>query len=420
MSQWFDNALARAESVDDWLAPARQHSLQLLKTTPWPNRKTEAWKYTSLKPLADSELSVSPPVSKVPLETLETLAIDGLECIDILFVDGRPAGDLPGDLPEGVTLTALSDNSQGWVREKFARVKPERHLFGLVNDVLAIDGVVIDIADGVKLDRPLRIASLMNAGCEAHLRLIVRLGKGAAATVLEQFAGSDSSFITGVAEFEIGEGAALEHYRFALQTGAALSVGGDHFRLGTNAQLNSNLVGFGSQLSRLDVDVYHAGEHARAELNAIYLLDGNERFDLHSAIEHAVPHCNTEEKVRGIVGGSSRAVFNGRIHIHRHAQKTVAELNNLNLLMSRDAEVDTKPELEIYADDVRCAHGATIAEIDKKSLYYLQSRGISRTQAQVMLSFGFINELVNDMPNEALAEWLRPLLRERFEQMQVV
>jgi Fe-S cluster assembly protein SufD len=132
-----------------------------------------------------------------------------------------------------------------------------------------------------------------------------------------------------------------------------------------------------------------------------------------------VPNGTTEENVRGIVAGQARVVFNGRIHIHRDAQKTLAELNNRNLLMSADAEINTKPELEIYADDVRCAHGATIAQIDKKALYYLQSRGINRGQAQVMLSFGFINELVDQMPNEALAEWLRPQLRQRFAAMDV-
>jgi Fe-S cluster assembly protein SufD len=165
--------------------------------------------------------------------------------------------------------------------------------------------------------------------------------------------------------------------------------------------------------------VNYAGEFSQANLNAIYLLDNHEIFDLHSTIEHAVPNCTTEENVRGIVADHARAVFNGRIHIHRDAQKTLAELNNRNLLLSATAEIYTKPELEIYADDVRCAHGATVAQLDKKSLFYMQSRGISKAQAQIMLSFGFINELVDKMPNQPLAEWLRPQLRERFAQMEV-
>lgn len=415
MSQWFNDALARAEAVEDWLVPRRRHALQLLKETPWPTRKTEAWKYTSVRPLADLNLAYG---AKSAVSGLEV--IPGLESIDLQIVNGR-LNSLPAQesLPAGLSIKSLDDDSQSWLAQEFSTVKPERHLFGLVNDVLATEGVIIDVEPGVQINQPVRLVSQMTEGCESHFRVFVRLAKGASATVIEQFTGCETSFLTTVAEFDLAAKARLEHYRFALQTDVALSVGGDHFRLGQEAYLNSTVVGFGSKLSRVDVDIEHAGENARAELNAIYLLDGDELFDLHSTIEHAVPSCVTEEKVRGIVAGTSKAVFNGRIHIHRDAQKTLAELNNLNLLMSRDAQINTKPELEIYADDVRCAHGATVAELDKKSLYYLQSRGISRTEAQVMLSFGFINELVNEMPNGVLAEWLRPRLRERFEKMKV-
>ena len=179
------------------------------------------------------------------------------------------------------------------------------------------------------------------------------------------------------------------------------------------------MIGFGSNLSRLDVDIIHAGEGTHAKLNALYLLDGDELFDLHSTVEHSSAFGTTVENVRGIAAGRSRAVFNGRIHIHRDAQKTLAELNNHNLLMSDKAQINTKPELEIYADDVRCAHGATVSAIDTGSLFYLQSRGIGRDQAQILLSFGFINELVEQMPCQLLAEWLRPQLRQRFAQMEV-
>lgn len=416
MSQWLEGALARAETINDWLAPKRRQALALLKTTPWPSRKTEDWKYTSLVALREQQFNTAPAASSPP-----PALIPDVDSLDLHFVDGELQTDLStfGGV-KGVTVHRLADASQQWVAESFASVKPQRHLFGLVNDALATGGIAIDIADGVELARPIRILVHTSANSEAHCRVLVRLGRSAHATIIEQFAGSETSFNTSVAEFELGVEARLTHYRLALQTGAALSVGGDHFRLAEAAQLKSTVVGFGGKLSRVNVDVQHCGERAQAELNAVYLLNDDELFDLHSNIEHAVPHCQTREKVRGIVAGDARAVFNGRIHIHRHAQKTVAELNNLNLLMSPRAEVDTKPELEIYADDVRCAHGATVAEIDKRSLYYLQSRGISRSDAQVMLSFGFINEIVNEMDDVALAEWLRPQLRARFEQMKLV
>ena len=202
-------------------------------------------------------------------------------------------------------------------------------------------------------------------------------------------------------------------------TGSAKQLGGSHFMLHDRSTLNSTLVGYGSELSRLDVDMHHAGEFANAKMNAIYLLAEGELFDLHSTIEHAMPNGTTEENARGIVGDKARAVFNGRIHIHRDAQKTLAELNNRNLLLSRRGVINTKPELEIYADDVRCAHGATVAEIEGEALYYMLTRGVPRSKALVMLNFGFIQELINDMPNAAIRDWLLPVLSERFAHMEV-
>jgi Fe-S cluster assembly protein SufD len=430
MSQWLDNAIARAEDIDDWLSPQRHESLALLRRAEWPSRKTEAWKYTPLivleraalestdrgRALERADLRVVP---KRPLPLLES--IPGLDSIDLVLADGQfLAKQSSNDLSEGVRVTPLRDASveaQARARQLFGAAKPTRHLFGLVNDVLARDGLLIEIAAGTTLNKPLRIVHLLTEGADAHARVLVHLGADAKAAVMEQVIGNAPSFNTSVAEYIVGARATLEHYRFALQTGGAMAVGGSHFNLGEHSELNSTLVGFGSALSRLDTDIRHGGEYALARLNAIYLLDGEELFDLHSTVEHAVPHGTTEENVRGIVAGRARAVFNGRIHIHRHAQKTVAALNNRNLLLSDKATLNTKPELEIYADDVRCSHGATVAEIDKAALYYLQSRGISRKQAQMMLNFGFINALVEQMPNQHLADWLRPQLRERFAGM---
>jgi Fe-S cluster assembly protein SufD len=204
-----------------------------------------------------------------------------------------------------------------------------------------------------------------------------------------------------------------------MHTDQALHIGGCHFSLLQEAKLNSTLIAYGSQLSRMDIDIIHNGEHANAKFNAVYLLGESEQFDLHSTIEHVVPNGTTEENARGIMGDKAKAVFNGRIHIHRDAQKTLAQLNNRNLLLSRRGQINTKPELEIYADDVQCAHGATVAETEEETLYYLRSRGISRSQALVMLNFGFIQELVNQMPNQQLAQWLKPQLKSRFVEMEV-
>lgn len=417
MSEWLSKTISHAEQLDDWFSPIRSAAVQSLHDTSWPNRKTEAWKYTSLRPVERFK-SVPETVAEPDVPALAKIA--DLDAIDVFFGHGRCAFDDKAVLPEGLSIELLANASpaaQQLALNKFSTIKPSRHFFGLVNDALADHLVYIKVDAGAHITQPIRLTSLFSEQEQMHTRVFVEIGKQAKVTILEQYQGSTASLNTGFVEYEVAEEAYLEHYRFALQTEKSVALGGTHFKLDSHAELNSTIVGFGSDLSRLDVDVIHAGERALAKINAFYLLKDTETFDLHSTIEHAVPNGTTEENVRIIAADKAKAVFNGRIHIHRDAQKTLAELNNRNLLMSRGAEINTKPELEIYADDVRCAHGATVAEIDKKAMYYLQSRGVPHNQAQVMLSFGFINELIDSMPNEALAEWLRPQVRARFTQM---
>ncbi|GGD58606.1 Fe-S cluster assembly protein SufD [Lacimicrobium alkaliphilum] len=418
MSQWLQQVIDRGQAIDDWLSPVREQALESLRQTNWPNRRVEAWKYTSLVPL--EQLTLSSDSTKTSTDIAD---IEGLNSLDLIFVDGELQSDITAmTLPEGLHISSLrdaADEQKTTAKALFSQIKPQRHLFGLVNDVLAEDGVIIDIDADSHIERPVRITNLSTQGQESHHRVLVRLGNRSSVTVIEQGQGEQASLSTGFAEYDIGEHAQLEHYRMAMHTHKAIHIGGCHFSLQEQARLNSTLVGYGSQLSRVDVDIIHNGEHAKAKFNAIYLLGESEHFDLHSTIEHAVPNGTTEENARGIVGDKAKAVFNGRIHIHRDAQKTLAELNNRNLLLSRRGQINTKPELEIYADDVQCAHGATVAEIEEEALYYLRSRGISRSQALVMLNFGFIQELVNQMPNQALAHWLQPKLQARFAEMEV-
>jgi len=418
MNEWLESAIIRGQKINDWLTPKRVHAIDLLSTMPWPTRKTEAWRYTPLRAIENStatEVKVTSHLS--PLE------IEGLAAIELVFSDGKlDKKQLTERLPAGLSITLgadLNKEQQAHAFSTFSDIKPERHLFGLVNDMLAQDVVVICVEAGVKIEQPIRISSLLSRGSESHTRVQVRLGEGAHLAVIEDVQAEGESLNTAFVEYHVAANAHLEHYRFALQTDTNVSVGGCHFNLLDHASMHSTIIAFGSDLSRLDTDIIHSGEFVDAKLNAIYLLDGKELFDLHATVEHAMPNGTTEENVRCIVAGRAKAVFNGRIHIHRDAQKTLAELNNRNLLMSDTAEINTKPELEIYADDVRCAHGATSAQVDKDALYYLQTRGISRAKANVILNFGFINELIDLMPNTVLSEWVRPIIRQRFSSMEV-
>ena len=418
MSEWLESAIIRGQKINDWLTPKRIHAIDLLSTTPWPTRKTEAWRYTPLRAVENSTATELEATSHLSPQDIE-----GLSAIELVFSNGKlDTSQSTDSLPKGVSISLGSDlnkEQQSQAFSTFSDIKPERHLFGLVNDMLAQNVVVISVEEGVNIAQPIRISSLLSVGSESHTRVQVTLGEGSHLAVIEDIQAEGESLNTAFVEYHVSANAHLEHYRFALQTGTNVSVGGCHFNLLDHASMHSTIIAFGSDLSRLDTDIVHSGEFVDAKLNAIYLLDGNELFDLHATVEHAMPNGTTEENVRCIVAGRSKAVFNGRIHIHRDAQKTLAELNNRNLLMSNTAEINSKPELEIYADDVRCAHGATSAQVDKQALYYLQTRGISRAKANVILNFGFINELIDLMPSTVLSEWIRPIIRNRFSSMEV-
>jgi Fe-S cluster assembly protein SufD len=418
MSQWLNRVIDEAQGINDYLLPIRQEALTELKEQGWPGPRNESWRFTRLTSLRDREIDPSKEGQGYAIPE-----VPGLDPIDLVFVDGQLTTDLDAlTLPEGLKLTSLEvadPELQQKISGLFAQVKPQRHLFGLVNDVLCQQGIYLEVAEGVTIERPIRVLNFATRDVDGHTRLLVNLEANSRLTLIEQGSGDQTSLTTSFSEYQLGAQAELEHYRFALFTDGAKQVGGSHFKLGTEARLNSTFVGYGSELSRLDVDITHAGEHAKAQMNAIYLVAEAELFDLHSTIEHAVPNGTTTENARGIVGERAKAVFNGRIHIHRDAQKTLAELNNRNLLLSNTSQIFTKPELEIYADDVQCAHGATVAEIEEKALYYLLTRGIDRSKALVMLNFGFIQELVNAVPNESLRDWLMPILSERFARMEV-
>ncbi|MFT5082560.1 MAG: Fe-S cluster assembly protein SufD [Lentisphaeria bacterium] len=429
----------RSNNSPDWLQDFQQQQLQRWAVHALPDRKTEDWKYTNLKPLADGRFFSSRPVNfDAPSALLQSMAVNGKEnngkegsgknSIDLVFVNGEFSSTFSScdDLPEGLTLTRFADAdkpAQDIVREHLGTIaNVDKHMFVTLNNCQFEDGVLLRIARNIAVDPLVRIVHLstrQDAPFSVAQRLLVVMEEGSSATVMEQFVSDDAQqncFAHGVTELSLGENSRLHHYRFHQEQEHALHIGGVHANLGRSSVLNSFHFALGGTVKRIDVVINHRGEGAHCDLNGIYLPRNSQHVDYHTCIEHAVPNCTTSEVFRGIIGDSAKAVFNGRIHIHRQAQKTNAQLSNKNLLTSNKAEVDTKPELEIYADDVQCAHGATVAQLDQNSLHYFKTRGISKEEALVMLSFGFINELVNQIKHPDIADYLRPFIARFFAQ----
>ena len=305
----------------DWLAARREAGRALWSASQKPTRKTEAWKYTSLHKL-EREFVAAEPGAGI---TAELPDFGGER---LVFVDGHLQGSASDiGLPEGVSLVRFADASASQAERIQDRlgtaVSNDQHLFANLNDATLADGLYLEIAPNAALTDPLHIVHLSTAREPAftvNQRLLVAVGDNANATVIEHFEGeSPAAFTNGITELLLGPGARLQHCRLHLEQGGAMHIGGVHARLERDSLLDSFHLALGSDLKRIDLAVEHAGPGAHCELNGIYLLRGSEHVDYHSCIEHAVPHCTTDEVFRGIIGDEARAVFNGRIHIHPDA-----------------------------------------------------------------------------------------------------
>ncbi len=418
-------ALAIQQSSLPFLAALNEQGRTAFASAAMPTRKTEAWKYTSLHNLSTSEFTL-PQTAALNAELQQASQIDGMNTARLVFINGQLNTELSNalTLPE-VCLFSQADAAQqavivGTLGSVLAQTPGTTHLFNDLNNASVNEGVLIHVGKNQQLAQPIQIVQLTTSNPQPFAvtaRILLVLESGADATVIEQY-GSDSvaqsSFTNAVTEIAIGANARLQHYRLQTQQEEALHIGSTHIALGRDAQYNGFHLGLGTRLTRNDIVVNHNEGGSHAEIAGVYVPQNQQVVDFHTCIEHKIAHCTSNEVFRGIMNDKSKAIFNGRIHIHPQAQKTNAQLSNKNLLLTNTAEIYTKPELEIYADDVKCAHGATVAQLEEKARFYLQSRGISQREAEVMLSFGFINELLEALPHEAITNLLRPVLAQRF------
>lgn len=426
MSDFVNSVLDVKDTPLDWLTAVREQGRSAWRSFSMPNRKTENWKYTNLSVLEKQTFEFSAPehhdVSGLQADVDPLASLDAMR---IVFVDGRYSSVLSDvESIDGLSVCCFeaADENQ---KQKIAAlinssIDYQTHGFASLNTCLLQDGVFIALAPKTRIQRPLHIVWLNRenpSSVASQSRVLVDIGACAELTLIEHFLGAPNEqtvFTNAVSEFFVGDSASMTHYRLHEEHDSGLHIGSVHSTLAKDARLDSFYLALGAELQRLDVVVNYTAPGAESTINGVYLPNKKQHVDIHTTVEHRVPHCQTSECFRGIIGDEARAVFNGRIHIHKDAQKTEAFLSNKNLLTSNKAEVDTKPELEIYADDVRCAHGATVAQLDDLSLHYLTTRGISEHEAKRMLSYGFINELISGLKHPAISEYCLALITDAF------
>lgn len=394
----------------------RRQALTDLARQPAMNRKQESWRYTSVEKLLETEF-VAPRYEGVPRpETLADYSPPALDGYRLVFRNGRclSAHSVTEGLPKQVTLGSLRAclaAEPDLISPHLGRIARQGDdFFSALNSASFDDGLVVRIGAGFELDRPIQVIHISEGMGQAIMlqpRHLILLEDGAKATLVEHFVGDPGNryFHNNLAEILVGEGAELTHYRVQDEAAVGYHRSGLHLQQQGRSRYRGTFLSFGAGWSRTDFSGSFAGEAAECDLNGFYSVGDAQLSDFHLDLRHGVPACTSRAHFKGIAHGHGRAVFDGRVLVERQAQHSDALLKNDNLLLSRQAEIDTKPQLEIYADDVKCGHGTTVGQIEPEQLFYLRSRGISTEAAQRMLCRGFAGEIIDRIEPEAVRDY---------------
>jgi Fe-S cluster assembly protein SufD len=408
-----------------WVAKARQSAFQRFVAHGFPTRREEEWKYTDVASIAKRPSlapdNIPPDPSSEAILFAWTLSQENIHLM--VFVNGHYSSELSslGGVPQGVRLESLADllDRSADLPESYFDPQHEHTVFAALNNALLTDGAVLNLAPGAVLEKPLYLLFIASGhGTAIYPRNIVIAGEGARATLIEHYFGmlDVHNFTNAVSQISLGRHAELQHYKLMQEGKSAFHVAGIHAEQAAGSKFVSHSYALGGRLCRNDITSRLSGPDCICTFYGLYLLDGKQHVDHHTRIDHLAPSGTSREYYRGILDGESHGVFNGKVVVHPYAVKTDAHQSNRNLLLSQKAEVDTKPQLEIFADDVKCTHGATVGHLDDESLFYLRSRGVDAASARSLLIYGFANDIVGRIEVATLRERIEHLVLDRLQQ----
>lgn len=411
-----------------WLAARRAEALKAFAEAGLPHRRLEDWRYTDLaRALEKATLLAAPqPTGAITFPDAASrpsiAAFHGIDRHVVVFVNGRLQSDLASELPAGVTIVPLADAlGMSWARPLVeTKVAAQAGNVVALNTALMRDGLGLHLERGVKLDKPLHLIFLANDEGASHMRLLVRLDEDAEATIFETHvdAGAKSYFADLVTDVSLADGATLDHVKIQDEGAEAIHLASLAAELGAAAKLSSFSLTLGAKLSRNQSFVTFKGEGGEAHVNGATALAASQHGDHFCHVDHAVPHCASSTLFKTVLDGASTGVFQGNVLVRPDAQKTDGRQMSNALLLSRDASMNAKPELEIYADDVQCAHGSTIGELNRDAIFFLRARGIDERMARQLLISAFLDEAFETVSNGAARDDLRALAAGWFERHQ--
>lgn len=405
-----EHYLADLEQVESADAPAllrdiRSAGAAQFTETPFPHHKQEMWRYTDVRPIIQTPFRLKVEPGSAEAERVGQDLYDEPAWTQLVFVDGfyNEALSRRADLPKGVIAGSLAQaiaDGHPAVQQHLNKVINPTNAFVTLNSAFLRDGLFVFVPKGVTFDTPIHVLHAATGGgaVASYPRSLVVLEDGAEADIIETFVGWDDSanyFTNTASEAIIGDGAHLRRHKIVEEGAAAYHLSTANAIIGRDAHFTSFAITLSGQIVRNELQVKLAGDGGQCSLNGLYLNDGDRLIDNPLFVEHAACHCFSRMAYKGVLDGKSRSVFTGKVLVHPGAQQTDSNQINNNVLKSDEAIIDTKPQLEIFADDVQCTHGATIGGFPRELLFYFQSRGMSETMADAILTYGFAAEIVD-------------------------
>jgi len=376
---WLD-AFSRLPAADPWLKLLRERAFARFAAVGFPTTHDEEWRFTNVSRIARSAFPVIP-------------------------------ADLQAVWPDPVRPLASAEAEAHLAR--YAAF--DANAFTALNTALLTGATLLAVPAGAVVYQPIELSRAAQPGTSAHPRTLIVVGADAHCTIVETYHGTGAYFTNAVTEIVAGDRSVVDHYKLQQESPEAFHVSSLQAQLGQSASFSTHNISLGGALTRNDIGAVLA-QGSDATLNGLYIASGSQHVDNHTVIDHALPHATSRELYKGILDGHASAVFNGRILVRKDAQKTDSRQTNKNLVLSEDAVIDTKPELQIHADDVRCTHGATIGQLDAEALFYLQSRAIGKRQARSLLTYAFAQDVVDRIKVRSLRDSLERILFGKFHE----
>lgn len=406
-----------------WLKALHKAAMEQFAEAGFPTTRLEDWRFTNVSAVANAAFELAHPGKNgVTLGHLKPVVLNDVAA-RLVFVNGFFEPELShfDHVPQGVRVVNLAAASSAKALEEHLARHAEIHCnaFVALNTAFIHDGAFIQIANGENLERPIHIIHVRTrgaAGTVTHPRTLVLAGQDVKATVIETYAAlAGEEYLTNaVTEVVVGENSAIEHIKLQEESESAFHIGTVQARQERASRFHSHSISLGARLARHDINAVLGGEGAECTLNGLFQVAGKQHVDHHTRLDHAMPHCSSREYYRGVLDDKSMGVFNGAIIVRKDAQKTDAIQSNKNLLLSQDAVINTKPELQILADDVRCTHGATIGQLDADAIFYLRARGIGLEAARHLLTRAFANDVIHRIDFAPVRERLEARLLQRL------